>query len=137
MTDEDYKFEEFDNEDDIDQEEFKRISALAQKHTLKAIEKHIQANEDDRTKHIGDNVLVWDCSRLTDTETNEINREELVHKTLGNYPSIVIETDLKFVSELNTLAGDFSKVLDLVIWNKNLNKKFRTSSDFVKLHEQK
>src|SRR5258708_38518570 len=95
----DKDFEDFeDGDDDINQEELKRISALifAQKETLKSIEKHMAANEDHRAKHIGDQILVWDCSRLTDVETKEINYETNVHRTLGNYPSIVIETDNKY-----------------------------------------
>lgn len=126
-------FEDGDFEDEIDQEEFKRISNLAMAKTRKFVEAQIAKNQDNRTKTVGDRVLVWDGSRLTDFETSEIEYEPTVHRTLSENPSIVIGDHNSYVVELSTFAGDFSKNLDLIIWNKKLNKKFRTSSDFVKL----
>lgn len=122
-------------EEDFDQEEFKRIASLAQKETQQAIQRIVAANKDNRTKAVGDQIIVWDGSRLTDFETGEIDYDVKTHSILGNYPSIVIDTDRKYTAQLKTFAGDFSRNLDLVIWNKNLNKKYRTSSDFVKLYE--
>lgn len=127
-------FEDFESgDDDIDQEEFKRISELARKENEKQFKRLIEANTDRRTKHVGDNVRIWDCSRLTNLSTSEIEYDTKVHATLSNYPSIVIESENKYIAPLTTFAGDFSKVLDLIVWNKKLNRKFRTSSDFVKI----
>jgi hypothetical protein len=126
-------FEDGDFEDEIDQEEFKRISRLALEKTRKLVQSHIAKNQDNRIKTIGDKVLVWDCSRLTDVSTGEIDYDTSVHRTLSENASIVIEDRNKYVAQLTTFAGDFSKNLDLIIWNKKLNKKFRTSSEFVKL----
>lgn len=119
--------------DDFEQQEFAKIDHLRKTSTLTAINKFIEDNIDHRTKEIGDNVLVWDCSRLTDNESNKIEYQDNVHTLLSNYPSIVIETGCKYTAEVKTLTGDFSKNLDLKIWNKNLNKVYRTSSEFVKI----
>jgi hypothetical protein len=130
----DKNFADFESgDDDIDQEEFKRISALAQEQTRQALLRHVRENTDKRTKHVGDNVRVWDCSRLSDLQTGEIEYDSMVHATLSNYSSIVIKTDDKYIAPLTTFAGDFSKNLDLIVWNKKLNRKFRTASEFVKI----
>lgn len=126
---------ENDNDEDFDQFEFERIAKLAQEHTRKAILSHIRNNEDRRNKTVGDQVIVWDCSRLTNAETGELDYEMNTNSILSNYPSIVIEDRNKYVAVVKTFAGEFSKNLDLIVWNKTLNKKFRTSSDFVKLYE--
>jgi len=123
----------FEEEEDFDQEEFKRISQLAMKQTRAFIKKKIAENEDPRRKHVGDSVLIWDGSRLTDYISGEIEYTPAVQQTVAETPSIVIETGNKYRAELTTFAGDFSKVLDLVVWNKKLDRKFRTSSDFVRL----
>jgi len=108
------------------------LSKLTKADALTAIDKVIADNTDPRTKTVGDRVLVWDTSRLTNAETGKRAddfEERMVHK----YESIVIEDRLRHEAKLSTLAGDFTKVLDLKIWNKNLNKVYLTSSDFVKL----
>lgn len=121
-------------EEDFDQIEFQKISEIRQRSTQIALQRFIDQNKDDRTKHVGDNVLIWDCSRLTNNETGKIEYDDTIQKLLSNYPSIVIETGCKYTAEIKTFTGDFSKNLDLKVWNKNLNKVYRTSSDFVKLH---
>lgn len=126
---------ENDNDEDFDQFEFERIAKLAQEDTRKAILSHIRNNEDRRNKTVGDQIIVWDCSRLTNAETGELDYEINTSSILSNYPSIVIEDRNKYVAVVKTFAGEFSKNLDLIVWNKTLNKKFRTSSDFVKLYE--
>lgn len=134
INDKNYEsFEDGDEEDDIDQQEFRRISEMALAKTRKFITDHIAKNKDDRSKTIGDIVHVWDGSRLTDVETGEIDYDPTIHRVLSRTDSIVIEDQVKHIAALTTFAGDFSKNLDLVIWNKKLNKKYRTSSEFVKL----
>lgn len=129
----DKNFESFENGEDFDQEEFKRISELALAETRRFVNEQIEKNTDKREKTIGDQVYVWDGSRLTDVETGEIEYDPKVQEIIAKNPSIVIEYDNKYQAKLTTFAGDFTKTLDLVVWNKNLNKKYRTSSEFVKL----
>jgi hypothetical protein len=97
--------------------------------------KKIKENYDNRTKTIGDKVIVWDLSRLTDFETNEViksmSNEDM--DLLCQNESIVIEDNIEFISKLDTMFGVFEQNLDIVVWNKKLNKKFRTSSEYVKL----
>jgi hypothetical protein len=126
-------FDDFE-EDDFDQEEFERISKIRQKKNLKTIQAIIAAHYDERTKTVGDKILVWDSSRLTDKKSGEMVYDHRIHSILSTFHSIVIEDQVKHNIEVNTLVGDFSKNLDLVIWNKQLDRVFRTSSDFVKLH---
>ncbi len=127
--------EEYDQEEEFDQEEFRRIAELAQAETRKTFQRLVKANTDNRTKGVGERVLVWDCSRLTDLETSEINRQNNVHIALNNYYSIVIAENQRYIAEVKTFAGDFSKNLDLIIWNEQLKMKFRTSSEFVKIKD--
>ncbi len=97
----------------------------------------INKEKDRGTKYVGDRVLVWDSSRLTDKETNTVNRDELDHQILSRYPSIVIEENCKYNGDVTIDNRVYPMNLDLVIWNKTLNKVFRTSSDFVKRTEKK
>lgn len=127
-------FENFDPEE-FDEQEFERIAKLRQRKNLKSISEFIDANKDERNKTVGDKIFVWDSSRLTDYETGKVEYDVKIHSILNNYPSIVIDDHRKFTSEVRTFAGDFTKNLDLVIWNKTLNRRFRTSSEFVKLYE--
>jgi hypothetical protein len=76
---------------------------------------------------------VWDSSRLTYADTDEPVTDNFEERILANYPSIVIEDNVRYSATVRTLAGDFTKILDLKVWNKNLNKVYRTSSEFVKI----
>lgn len=122
-------FEEY--HDDFADEDLSKLT-LANQETINAFDKKIAENSDPRSKVTGDRVLVWDSSRLkyADDDRDVTHRiEELI---LANYESIVIEDGCKFTAKVVTIAGDFSKNLDLKVWNKNLNKVYRTSSEFVK-----
>lgn len=123
----------FDGIDDFANEDMSKLTKAKENKVLKAINKKIAENFDPRDKHVGDKVIVWDSSRLryfdTDLPVTD-NKEEMI---LANYESIVIDDSQRYVAELRTLAGDFSKVLDLKVWNKTTNKVYRTSSEFVKL----
>lgn len=101
--------------------------------TLEAINKKIKDNFDPRTKSVGDRVLVWDSSRLTNFDTDQPVTDPTEEMILSNYPSIVIDDRQRYEAKLTTFAGDFTKILDLKVWNKNLNKVYRTSSEFVKI----
>ena len=94
----------------------------------------IKQNKDGKLKYVGDIVLVWDTSRLTDLETNEMNTDNLDHQLIATYPSIVIADSQKYNADI-VLGEDrvYPCNLDLIVWNKTLGKKFRTSSDFVKI----
>lgn len=126
-------FDDFE-EEDFDQIEFERISKLRSRELKTAMEKIVSENTDNRHKTVGDTVLVWDSSRLTDVDSGKVEYDTKVHAILANYPSIIIEDGCKYTAEVKTFTGDFSKNLDLKVWNKNLNKVYRTSSEFVKLH---
>lgn len=110
----------------------------ASRETLrKEVSKQIAKNKDGKIKSIGDIVLIWDTSRLRDLETNQTNTDILDHNILAKYPSIVIEDGLKFNADI-VLSEDrvYPCNLDLIVWNKTLNKKFRTCSEFVKITDK-
>lgn len=122
-----------DHMDDFADEDLSKLTKSKYNKVLDAINKTIAENFDSRTKHVGDKVIVWDSSRLryfdTDLPVTD-NKEEMI---LANYMSIVIDDSQRYDTKLVTLAGNFSKVLDLKVWNKTTNKVYRTSSEFVKL----
>lgn len=109
------------------------LSKLSVASTKTAIDKIIEENFDPRTKSVGDRVLVWDSSRLTNAETNRYVNDHIEESILTKYESVVIEDGCKFDATKETLAGTFTVNLDLKVWNKTLNKVYRTSSKFVKL----
>ena len=119
-------FEEY--EEDFADEDMSKLTRA----NVKQIDKIIEENSDPRTKTVGDRVLVWDTSRLTNAETNK-RADDFEERMMHKYPSIVIEDRQRYEAKLTTLAGDFTKILDLKVWNKSLNKVYLTSSDFVKL----
>jgi hypothetical protein len=121
-----------DFEDDFADQDLSKLTKAKQEY-IKAIDKVIAENFDPRTKTVGDRVAVWDTSRLTDIDTGKYVTDSFIERFLADHESIVIADNVRHVADLHTLAGDFSKVLDLKIWNKDLNKVFLTSSDFVKL----
>lgn len=98
----------------------------------KDIIEHTKKNKDHGIKHVGDRVLVWDASRLTDVESGKVNFDEFEHALLERFPSIVIENGCKFKADLVIGERVYPMNLDLIVWNKTLNKKFRTNSKFVK-----
>jgi len=100
---------------------------------LQFVNETINKNHDGKTKAVGDRVLVWDSSRLTDLETGEVNRDPLDHRLLAHYKSIVIEDGCKYTATVTLNDNVYSKQLDIVIWNEVIGRKFRTSSDFTKL----
>lgn len=104
---------------------------------LRDVENRIAQNKDPRPKHVGDRVLVWDCSRLTDAKTDELCIDPLEQKLMTQYPSIVIEDNVQFNQPINLGDRQYNCNLDLIVWNKTLNKVFRTSSEFVKLTDKK
>jgi hypothetical protein len=130
MKTNDNSFDDF--EDDFGDQDLSKLT-VGDKKTLAAINKVIAENTDNRTKTVGDRILVWDSSRLTNAETGERVEDDKEETALTIYPSIVIEDRLRIEAKLSTLAGEFTKVLDLKVWNKKLNKVYLTSSDFVKL----
>ena len=98
-----------------------------------SIRKIIKENHDPRTKAVGDRVLVWDMSRLTEAEIDTYVKDDKIYTVLEKYHSIVVEDRCKYEATIETLGGVFTVNLDLKIWNKHLNKVYRTNSEFVKL----
>jgi len=121
-----------DFEDDFADQDLSKLTKAKQEY-IKAIDKVIAENFDPRTKSVGDRVAVWDTSRLTDVDTGRYVTDSFIERFLADHESIVIDDNVRHVANLHTLAGEFTKVLDLKIWNKDLNKVYLTSSDFVKL----
>jgi len=118
--------------DDFADEDMSKLTK-AQAETINAIKKKIADNNDPREKTVGDLVVLWDTSRLTYEDTDlpvTDGREELI---LCNYHSIVIQDKLDYKAKIYTLAGEFTKTLDIKIWNKNTDRVYRTSSEFVRL----
>jgi hypothetical protein len=118
-----YTFEDDDNED---------VDGFIQSGLRDIFREQIAANKDHGTKEVGDVVLVWDSSRLTLVDNDEIVVNPVIHTLVSKNESIVIETGCRYNGD--RIIGDrvYPKNLDLVIWCKKLNKKYRTSSDFVK-----
>jgi hypothetical protein len=123
-------FDDF--EDDFEDQDLSKLT-VGDKKIVAAINKVIADNTDNRTKTVGDRILVWDTSRLTNAETGERVEDDNEELVLTVYPSIVIEDRIRIEAKLTTLAGEFTKILDLKVWNKKLNKVYLTSSDFVKI----
>lgn len=123
----------FINDEYIGDDEFDNLMHASQQSLREDINEHIKKNKDNAIKEVGDNVLMWDTSRLTDVETDEVNVDELDHRLMCMFPSIVIETNCKYDSTIVIGENKYTKTLDLIVWNKIVNKKFRTSSSFVKL----
>jgi hypothetical protein len=98
---------------------------------------HIKKNKDNSIKEIGDIVLMWDTSRLTDIETGEVNTDLLDHAMLCTFPSIVIEHGLRINKDIVLDDRVYPCNLDIMIWNKTLDKKFYTKSEFVKITTNK
>jgi len=120
-------------DDDIHPQEYDDLMESSRIALRRDIENHIKKNRDGKTKITGDRVLVWDCSRLTEVETGEVNSDPLDHRLMANYESIVIEDSCKHVARVELGDNVYEKVLDIVVWNKTVGKKFRTSSDFSKI----
>lgn len=100
---------------------------------VKDLVQHINKNKDERTKHVGDQVLVWDTSRLTEFETDNPVDDLLDERIITHHPSIVIETNCKYDATLYIGKRPYILNLDLKIWNKTLNRVYRTYSNFVKI----
>jgi hypothetical protein len=93
----------------------------------------VKKNKDLGYKTVGDRVLVWDSSRLREVGSDEVNLDELDHKLLAKYASIVVETGCRYNADIDLGEGrHYPLNLDLIIWNKTIGKKYRTSSNFVK-----
>jgi hypothetical protein len=121
------------DDDHIGDDEFDDLMDASRQALTKDIINHINKNKDNIQKFVGDIVQMWDTSRLTDHETNEFNTDLLDHEILVKFPSIVVEDDLIYNADIVLADRLYPCNLDLVIWNKILNKKFRTRSEFVKI----
>jgi hypothetical protein len=99
----------------------------------KEVEAYVAKNKDFTIKETGDKVIVWDTSRLTDVATDEYNTDMLEHKLLCTYPSIVIAHGIRKNADITIDDRVYECNLDIIIWNKTLNKKYYTKSEFVKI----
>jgi hypothetical protein len=128
----------FHDDDYIGDDEFDDLMEASRIALIRDAREKVKENKDGKQKYVGDIVLVWDTSRLHDHETGEPNGDLLEHGLITKYPSIVVEEDQKFNADI-VLGEDrvYPCNLDIVIWNKTMGKKYRTSSDFVKITTQK
>lgn len=108
---------------------------------LAQLNKAREQNQDNRTKTIGDRVMIWDLSFAEVVEDN-LRLNEYVHdaekrteqvttlaKGCVDNPCIVVQENQKYEADFM----DHKKTLDLVLWSSKLQKHIRTSSEFVKL----
>ena len=126
------------DDDFVGDDEYDDLMDACRESFARDVVNHIKKNKDDSAKHIGDIVLVWDTSRLTEFGQDEVNTDELDHQLIAKFPSIVIAEDQKYNQDI-VLGEDrvYPCNLDLIIWNKTLGKKYRTSSSFVKITTNK
>lgn len=101
------------------------------------VQEQIARNKDNTVKGVGDKIIIWDTSRLTYAESNKPCSDPIEHSIVNCYESIVIEASVRYNANITIGEKSYEKNLDLIVWNKTLNKKFRTSSDFVKLFSLK
>lgn len=125
------------DDDNIGDDEYDDLMETAKMAFARDVINEIKKNKDDSLKQIGDIVLVWDTSRLTEFGKNEVNTDVLDHRIMANYPSIVVENEVKYNADI-VLGEDriYPCNLDLIVWNKTLDKKFRTCSKFVKITDK-
>lgn len=117
----------------IGEDEYDDLMNTAKYALARDVLNHIKKHKDDSIKCVGDKVIMWDTSRLTDPETDEVNTDLLDHQILCTYPSVVIEDNLKYNADIVLDDRIYPCNLDIKIWNKTLNKIFRTKSEFVKI----
>lgn len=100
----------------------------------------IKQNQDNRTKEVGDKIIIWDGSY-------NICIEEGRHYSgtdLNDHECIVVSTNESFIGEdkysgvnldndIDSLIFTSTHPLDLIVYSKKYNKHIRTSSDFVKI----
>lgn len=125
------------HDDEIHPDEYDDLLDSARQSFYNDVMDHVKKNKDNSIKKVGDKVIVWDTSRLRDGDTGEPNTDDLDHNLLCHYPSIVIEEDCRINADIVLGDRTYPCTLDIMIWNKTLNKKFYTKSEFVKLTPNK
>lgn len=128
----------FHDDDNIGDDEYDDLMESAQMSFARDVVATLKKNKDNSIKEVGDIVLVWDTSRMTDVDTGEVNTDILDHQIMATYPSIVVGENLTYNADI-VLGEDrvYPCNLDLIVWNKTLGKKFRTASKFTKITKDK
>ena len=93
---------------------------------LEKLQKIVDENKDDRTKEVGDRVIVWDGSYNEDKNTGK--HRNGIDKLFEN-PGIIIETNCDFLREEPILKS--KTVLDILI-RFDSGEEVYTKSEFVK-----
>jgi len=93
---------------------------------LEEIRKIVDENKDDRTKEVGDRVLIWDGSYNQDKNTG-VHRHGI--DKLFEKSGIIIETNCEFLREEPTI--DKVMVLDILV-RFDTGEEIYTKSEFVK-----
>lgn len=101
------------------------------------VQEQIAQNKDTSTKTVGDKIIIWDTSRLTYADSNKPCSDPIEHSIVNCYESIVIAENVRYNADVTIGDRVYEKNLDLIVWNKTLDKTFRTSSNFVKLFSLK
>lgn len=127
----------FHDDDFIGEDEYDDLMASSQMAFARDVVSKIRENKDNTDKEVGDIVLVWDTSRMTDVQTNEVNKDTLDHQIMANFPSIVIENGIKYNADIVIDDRVYPCNLDLIVWNKTMDRSFRTSSKFTKISREK
>lgn len=123
----------FSDIDDFDPHEMDDLIEASRQALAKDIENHIRKNKCEKVKEIGDQVLVWDTSRLRYADDDQPVTDQLDLNIIVLHPSIVVKTRETYQALLELGDRQYNVQLDLVIWNKTINRTFRTSSNFVKI----
>ena len=92
------------------------------------IQTEIALNEDLRTKEVGDIIIPWDGSSLTDLDGK---RCYIIYEPFLSGKFIVTAKDQNVVYDNSTIKY----VQDLIITEINSKQQFRINSDHVKLVE--
>lgn len=123
--------------DEIHPDEYDDLMDASREAFARDVLDHIKKNKDNTIKKVGDRVIMWDTSRLTEIDTLEVNTDLLDHQILCKFPSIVIESSCRINADIHLGDRVYPCNLDIMIWNKTLGKKFYTKSEFVKITENK
>ncbi len=102
---------------------------LTMQELLQKIQLHILANQDTKTKEVGDRVQVWDGSYSKGISTNK----HYCGLDMEDHVCIVQSIDQKHIAENDLIGRDYTHVLDLIVFSPKYNELIRTSSEFIRV----
>ena len=117
----------FGKEIDIDKlkRKFPELSTL-----ITVAETTITKNFDGRAKSVGDRVVVWDGSALTDMSGNKMSLNNIPFNTTAYF----VVAEIECVSDYRVPFTSTLVTQDLIIVDVETNVKYKVFSDAVKLY---